>query len=92
MFIFGKSISISASYDQIVNEFVRIVLFGMATIFWLAEEALDTLVAVIASGSWRLLSRSRGSSVQWKISPNLRTQLSFGETLALLVSAEDDAS
>ena len=43
MSVFGKSISISASYDQIVNEFVRIVLFGMATIFRLAEEALDAL-------------------------------------------------
>jgi len=63
---------VSTSYDQIVNEFVRIVLFGMATIFWLAEEVLDAL----------------NSSVQWKISP----KLSFGETLALLGSAEDDAT
>ena len=77
MSVFGKFISISASkvMIKIINEFVRIVLLDMATIFWLAEEALDAL----------------GSSVQWKISPKLRTQMSFGETLALLGSAQDDA-
>ena len=51
------------------------VLLGLATIFWLAEKAFDAL----------------NSSVLWKISPNRHTQLSFGETLALLGSAEDDA-